>query len=300
MDRLRKLDLTGLSEVTRTPIHRLIELAVGSDYFYQRRTLVSESGKKRELLVPAPELKKIQIQIYRRLLRPLRPHKAVACVRGRGVRWAVTQHSRRPVLLHEDIADFFPSVGRGRVVAALQRFEVAPDAIEILSGLVTAQDQLPQGAPTSTAVGDLVLFKLDCRLGGLADSEGLTYTRYVDDLAFSGGMRLQHRFEPLIHRIIAEEGWRLNAKGGTHGPESRHLLLGVVVNSSPNATVEYRNSLRSVLRLIRSGKIEVTRNELRSLRAKVDWVAALNPRSGTSLRKHLEIPDKGKTVAQSG
>lgn len=287
MRELRELDLKRLSFLTRTPVERLIELSTGSDYYYERRTLVRSSGKRRDLLVPCRELKKAQTALYRRLLRSLPPHRAVACVRGRGVRWALSQHSGRPFLLHEDISDFFPSVTRKRVEDALCRLETPPEIARLLSGLMTANNQLPQGAPTSTAAGDLVLFPLDSRLAGLARKEGLTYTRYVDDLALSGGSRLRGRFRRLIRRIVAGEGWVLNNKGGIYGPTERHLLLGAVVNSSPNATREYRAGLRSALRLIQAGRFEASASDRKSLAAKVEWVATLNRRSAEPLRAYL-------------
>jgi hypothetical protein len=290
---IRELSLASLARVAGIGQDRLVQLARFPERSYRRRYLTDDRGKRRELLVPAAELKQVQTRLYRGVLRPLKPHPAAACVRGRGVLWTVNKHARRPALLHEDIADFYPNVRRDRVMAEIRRVGASYEAGDLFSRLVTVFDQLPQGAPTSTAVGDLVLFRLDRRLYRLADSVGLTYTRYVDDLAISGGEQRVRRFAPLVKRIVAEEGWELNGKGGIRGGESRHFLLGAVINSSPNASREYRRAVRSVLRMIATGRVAVTPAELRSLSSKVAWVAALNPLAGEGLRSHLveAVPD---------
>ena len=123
--------------------------------------------------------------------------------------------------------------GRGFV-----RLGAREQVANALVRLVTLDERLPQGAPTSVAVADMVLFPLDVRLTGMAKQHGFTYSRYIDDITLSGGSRLA-RFEQTARRIVTELGWELNEKGGLVGSDQRHSLLGGIVNAKPNVTSEY-------------------------------------------------------------
>src|SRR3954468_15585557 len=98
-----------------------------------------------------------------------------------------------------------------------------------------ADPHLPQGAPTSPALANLVCYRLDRRLTGLAGAFGARYTRYVDDLTFSGGAaRGRGRFAALVAGIVADEGFRVNpAKTSAVSAARRQSVLGAVVNVRP-------------------------------------------------------------------
>ncbi len=156
-------------------------------------------------------------------------------------------------LLRLDLANFFPSVREGAVKDCLLRLGARGELANAMVRLVTLRERLPQGAPTSVAVADIVLCRLDVRLAGMAERRGFTYTRYVDDITVSGGKRLA-RFEDLTRRIVTELGWELNEeKGSLVGPRQRHSLLGAVVNAKPNVSREYFDDVRSCLRRVVDG-----------------------------------------------
>ena len=152
--------------------------------------------------------------------------------------------------------------------------------------LVTLPEGLPQGAPTSVAVADLVLFPLDVRLAVMAERHGLTYSRYIDDITISGGKRVG-RFERLTRRIVADAGWDLNEKGGLVGPDQRHGLLGAVVNAKPNVAREYVREVRSHLRLVTRGRERLDEDDLRTLESRVNWILSVNPDHERTLRPLL-------------
>ena len=152
--------------------------------------------------------------------------------------------------------------------------------------LVALPEGLPQGAPTSVAVADIVLFPLDVRLAGMAERRGLTYSRYVDDITVSGGNRVG-RFERLTRSIVADMGWELNEKGGLVGPDQRHGLLGAVVNAKPNVAREYVREVRSYLRLVAKGQERLDEDDLRKLESKVNWILSVNPDRERTLRPLL-------------
>src|SRR5690606_23897215 len=108
---------------------------------------------------------------------------------------------------------------------------------------------LPQGAPTSPALSNLIAHGLDRRLTGLAAAREATYTRYADDLAFSGtGQPPGPDFARLLHRIIAGEGFEPDPeKFRSRGPGSSHRVTGIVVNRHPNLTRTEHDRLRATL-----------------------------------------------------
>jgi hypothetical protein len=169
-----------------------------------------------------------------------------------------------------DLGAFFASVSAPRVWGLLQSTTGLPEPVaHLVTGMVTttaprsvwralpvaagadarerhrrlgvrvARPHLPQGAPTSPALANLVCFRLDRRLAGLAAIVGVRYTRYVDDLTFSGDRRIRgDRFAALVSEVAAEEGFRVNpVKTRVAGAGSRQRVLGAVVNAGPHSPV---------------------------------------------------------------
>jgi hypothetical protein len=152
---------------------------------------------------------------------------------------------------------------------------------------------LPQGAPTSPALANLCAFRLDCRLHGLAQSLETTYSRYADDLAFSGGERLERsarRFQVAVAAIAAEEGFEL------HLHKSRFMrrgvcqqLAGVVVNEHPNVRRRTFDLLKALLtNCARRGPHDQNRDGHADFRAyllgRIGHVAMVHPARGAKLR----------------
>jgi hypothetical protein len=158
---------------------------------------------------------------------------------------------------------------------------------------------LPQGAPTSPALANLVAFGLDRRLAGLADRFGAQYTRYVDDLTFSGGRSLRDarsRFVAKVAEIVTSEGFRLNdSKTVVLGNSGRQALLGAVVNDRPTVSRPERDALRALLHNCAAhgwhGQARGIPNFPDHVRGRISWVAALDPEFGARLRAAYERID---------
>jgi hypothetical protein len=114
-----------------------------------------------------------------------------------------------------------------------------------------ATAHLPQGAPTSPALANLAAFGLDRRLDGLAAALGARYSRYADDLAFSGGLHLRRTRADvgrLVATIAGEEGFRLHpAKTSCRTSAQRQVLAGVVVNRRPNVARKDYDRLKAIV-----------------------------------------------------
>ena len=169
---LRGLTLKQLSSELGVDRHELRWLTRRGAHLYDERRLSKKGNGSRRLLVPTPRLKLFQRAFYKKYLRDHAYHPAAYCVRGRGILDAVRQHRSRTHLLHLDITDFFPSVDCGDVRDCLRREGVSKDAVPTIARLFTCENQLPQGAPTSVAIGNLVLHPLDVRLTGYCRKPG--------------------------------------------------------------------------------------------------------------------------------
>jgi hypothetical protein len=154
-----------------------------------------------------------------------------------------------------------------------------------------AVPHLPQGAPTSPALANLVCFRLDRRLAGLAAAFGGTYTRYVDDLTFSGDAGIgRDRFAELVTEIVTDEGFRVNpGKTSATTAARRQSVLGAVVNVRPTLPRRERDALRALLHNCAThGWAGQTRgHDPATFRdhvlGRVAWAASLDPALGARL-----------------
>jgi RNA-directed DNA polymerase len=159
-----------------------------------------------------------------------------------------------------------------------------------------ATPHLPQGAPTSPVLANLCAHRLDCRLAGLADAEGAHYSRYADDIVFSGGRRLHAHaagMRRIVEEIVRAEGFRLNPhKSQLMSRAGRQRICGIVVNDRPNAPRRDYDRLRALLHDAElHGPAAANRAGVPDLRAhllgRISWVEALNPARGPALRRRL-------------
>jgi RNA-directed DNA polymerase len=215
------------------------------------------------------------------------------------------------VLVRIDLRGFFTSIRPGRVYGVLLSAGLPEPVAHTLTGLVTtvapldvrrlvpSADRpalgvahLPTGAPTSPALANLAAFQLDRRLDGLARAFGATYTRYVDDLLFSGGHDLRahsRRFVALADRIVRDEGFAVAAaKTVTRTRSGRQFALGAVVNARPTLPRPERDALRAILH---NCSVHGWRSQAGDradfpawVHGRVAWAAGLDPVFGERLR----------------
>jgi hypothetical protein len=282
-------------------------------------------GGYRLLEAPKFRLRRIQRWILHSVLAPIPPSpRAHGFVPGRDVRSFVQPHVGRAVVVRLDLEDFFASVRRARIAALFRRVGYPRGVAGALANLCTVSTphhvlaahpregadlaqrflanqrlrdrHLPQGAPTSPALSNLVAWRLDCRLGALAEAFGASMTRYADDLAFSGDETFARSlpfFLPQAGAIALEEGFCVNhRKTRVMRRGRRQDLCGVVVNEKPNAPRRERDRLRAVLFNVARFGLESQNRDghpdfRRHLEGKVAWVAALNGAVGAKLKARL-------------
>jgi RNA-directed DNA polymerase len=213
-----------------------------------------------------------------------------------------------------DLEGFFPCIGFPRIRSVFHRAGYSPAVATILALLCTEAPRrtvvydgaryhvatgprgLPQGACTSPGLSNQVARRLDRRLSGLAAKLDLTYTRYADDLTFSGGDALEGRVGYLMARvrhIAQDEGFAVNeAKSRVLRQGNAQTVTGLVVNDRPGARRAEVRRLRAILHRARSEGLEPQNREGRPnfvawLRGKIAFVEMARPETGAKLRAEL-------------
>jgi RNA-directed DNA polymerase len=162
------------------------------------------------------------------------------------------------------------------------------EAASLLVNSTTWDGQLPQGAPTSSAIANLSMTRVDVRLEGLAATQGFDYTRYVDDLTISGPGRLK-KFRGLIQKVVEEEGFRVNPeKILTMHSGERQVVTKIVVNTKLNLTREDRKDIR-LKALQHAATPRRIRSNGESLKGQLSWLQSVNPLLATKIRYLAEV-----------
>jgi RNA-directed DNA polymerase len=227
---------------------------------YQETTIPKRSGGTRRILIPDPPLKAIQRSILKRLLRRLRAHPAAhGFERGHSIVSNAKSHKGQAIVLRMDVKNFFDSTTAKRITAYFQSIGWDAQASQELTRLCTQGNALPQGAPTSPRLSNIVNFHLDQRLEGLARKHRATYTRYADDLTFSFSDDEPSRPRVVIRStkaILANLGYQLHQrkKLSIRRHFARQLVTGLVVNVRINLPRETRRWLRAVEHRIAAGR----------------------------------------------
>jgi RNA-directed DNA polymerase len=298
---------------------------------YRYRWTPRRSGLPRLIEAPKARLKEIQRWVLHAILDHIPPHDAAhGFTRGRSVLTHAATHTGQGVVLRLDLRDFFASVAARRVYGLFHAVGYGHSVAHTLTGLCTntvptivwneverpakpqlvgphfwlgrelATPHLPQGAPTSPALANLAAFGIDRRLTGLSAAFSMRYTRYADDLTFSGPRMTGRANRTLIERaarIIHEEGFRLHQdKSSLRSAAQRQLVTGVVVNQTTNVSRVDYDRLKALLHRLAldtpDGDSSRRSVDLQAhLRGRVAWVATLNPRRGEKLRRLLDAVD---------
>ena len=155
---------------------------------YRAFHLSKGHGKVRNIVAPDDTLKEIQRWLHTEVFAKLTPHEAASgFVRRRSTGYGARRHRGRPLVINLDLKDFFPSIRSWRVFGLLRELGYTEEVSWLVTNLCCLDRKLPQGAPTSPVIANLIAKRLDARLDGLAKKhKGVHYTRYADDITFSG------------------------------------------------------------------------------------------------------------------
>lgn len=234
---------------------------------YKLFTIPKRGGGSRQLQAPAPALKLMQRRLLKRVFARLRVHPAVhGFERQRSILTNARPHVRKAVVVRIDLRDFFPSTRADRVEKYFRHIGWNRPAAALLVKLCCHDGGLPQGAPTSPRLANVVNYGMDMALQKLADNQGAVYTRYADDLTFSLALDDRAKVHALVRGaklICAGAGYAIHhqKKLRIRRGHQRQLVTGLVVNREPNLPRATRRWLRAVRHHQRVGRPATLRGE---------------------------------------
>ncbi len=282
-------ELKTLEKDLGYPIKTLYALSNNILKHYHTVYLSKSDGGKRKLSVPDYFLKRVQKSIAENILAyyPI-SRFATAYTYGKSVLDNAKPHVGKQKILKLDIEGFFDNVIYSRVKEEVFYKEKFSEPIRILlSMLCYCGNVLPQGAPTSPAITNIIMYKFDEKIGAYCEERGIAYTRYSDDMTFSGDF-IESELVSLVKKELRAIGFFLKNRKTVLVPSSkRQVVTGIVVNEKINLAKEYKRKVRQEVYYIK--KFGVKRHlertgigdedkYLNSLKGRIAFILQANPK----------------------
>ena len=250
---------------------------VPDDEKYTIFSIPKRSGGSRTIAAPATALKLIQQKLNQVLQATYQPKPSVhGFVQGRSIVTNASRHLKRRYLFNVDLKDFFPSINFGRVRGMFMAapYKLDPPVATVLAQICCFQNTLPQGAPTSPIVSNMICPKMDSQLQRLAKGHRCHYTRYADDITFSttvrdfpsalarSGSAGQLEVGPELRQVIEENGFKINPeKVRLRTWSRRQEVTGLTSNEKPNVRRKYVRQIRAMLHAWRKFGLDAAQEE---------------------------------------
>lgn len=284
-----------LAYLVDMPLDELRDLARNVGRHYRQWTTTDEKkNKTRTFKEPDKKLKRVQRRVLRNVLNEFElPEVAHGGVKGKSPKTNAAQHCGKPFVVSQDIRNFYPSVSHREVAAMFRReFGCGRDTAWLLTRLTTLDGQLPQGAPTSTAIANILLAStIDVPAKVVAEDRNITVTRFIDDFAFSGtnAQEMINSTSRAASRIGLRT-WRRRTKLKFMPASDRQEVTGLTVNSpdGPSVPKEKRDRIRAAIHNLRLFEKTEAERELRSIEGRINHVALHNIGSAQRLRTQLD------------
>jgi len=240
-------DQRHLSFLAGYDIGYILKVTNSNGPCYRSYKIPKRDGSSRRIDEPLPDLKSIQRWILDNILSKVQiSAHSQAFSPGSSIVKNSAPHCRSRKVLSLDIENFFGTIDYPRVCSLFSRLGYNSVVTTTLSNLVTLENVLPQGAPTSPAISNIVALKIDRRFSGFSKKFNLNYTRYADDITFSGTFSAGAVIT-FARRVIEEEGFKLNEKKTrVMGPHQSQEVTGIVTNEKLQAPRKLRRELRQI------------------------------------------------------
>lgn len=291
-------DVDHLSLVCGAPKELIAKMMFSDDKFYTIARIPKKSGEIRELHIPSVELKYLQRWILDNILNKINvsPYATGFC-NNKSIVDNAKIHIGKECILNMDIKDFFPSITFKMVFRIFVYFGYTKELSFVFAKLCTYEDSLPQGSPASPYISNIVCLKIDKRLSSLAKKYQANYSRYADDITFSGNAGIK-KLITIASEILFEEGFLTNEKK-TRLQYScqRQEVTGLVTNNGTIKVNKYykRDLYQAIYYCTKFGvnshlkKINCNKSFYKEhLYGKAYFVNMVEPDEGTKLFKLLD------------
>lgn len=218
-----------------------------AENFYSSFHLPKKKGGFRVISVPLPSLMETQRWVYKNILSNITVSKfAKAYRKGESIINNARFHRGQKIVLKLDIEDFFGSLAFKHVFPIFLSCGYTKEIAVLLANICLLKNKLPQGAPTSPVISNIAFVNIDNIFAKYAISQGIRYTRYSDDMTFSGSFTVGSVVH-FVEKVLNENSFKLNhKKTRVLRRNSRQIVTGIITNEKLNAPRELRRKLSQI------------------------------------------------------
>ncbi len=271
---------------------------------YRHFSIARGPNKVRMISAPDARLKFFQRKLADKLTELYRPRNPVhGFVAARSVKTNALAHLHRRFVINIDLKDFFPTISQNRVEGMLSSLGINARVAEIIARICCNNGHLPQGAPSSPVLSNMICFRLDKNLMGIAKEARCIYTRYADDITFSSHQPPTALFETTLppagrfspdlfvtklRNVFQQNGFAINPDKAHYADRhSRRIVTGVKVNELLNIDRRYVRNIRAVLHSIETLGIKAAEKKFHDKHGGRSGLAA-HPRGKISFLTHIK------------
>jgi len=262
-------DVAHLCKMLRTDENELLSIANLVDESYSTLQ-ITNNGKTRTVDNPNDLLKQTQRKINKILQGIHLPECVHGSIRGKSNTSNASVHCKANIVYCLDLKDFFPNISSRKVRYTFEKtLNCSPPVATLITKLATYKYKLPTGAPTSPAIANLLFREVDEKLLRISLKNKICYTRYVDDLTFSGKY-ISSTTRTIIKNIVASSGYTINKKKEKLlDSQSQKIVTGLNVgNSAPSVPKAYKIALRKeIFMLKKMERFGVHEDEIQALKS---------------------------------
>ena len=279
-------DLSHFSVLVGYSTRYITHALIFTPFYYRRFQIKKHNGSLRTIAEPLPSLKEILQWILNNVLYALDTSKfAKAYKRGMTLKQNLVFHKEQPFVLSLDIKDFFSSIRRPEVENIFHALGYSALVANFLAKICCLDNCLPQGASTSPCLSNIFLRNFDDTISGYCIERKIRYTRYADDLSFSGVFNYKELIK-VVETELATMGLYLNRdKTKLMKASQRQIVTGVVVNKKLQVVRSKRKKIRQTIYYIKKFGVEEhqkktqsqKQNFLQHLRGEIQFVLFINP-----------------------
>ena len=227
-------DVDDFSKITHISKYSIYHLSKHSDKYYKTYTIPKKSGKPRRICQPSKKLKGLQSWILVNVLDKLKvSNSCKGFEKGTSTASNAEPHKNANTILTIDLKDFFPTIKRNQVYNIFKAIGYNETIATVMTNICTFENALPQGSPCSPKLANLSAWTLDVRIQGYVGKRGINYTRYADDLSFSGLIPSKVvNIIPMIKKIVEDENFIINpSKTRVAGSARAKIVTGLVISN---------------------------------------------------------------------
>lgn len=248
----------------------LYNISNNIDANYDELIIKKKNKSLRYLYEPSHELKEIQKRILKNILEEMKlPEYVIAYKKGCSLKDNAIQHVNKKMIVKLDIKNFFDNITFNKVYDSCFNETLYPKSLGVLlTNLCCYNNKLPQGAPTSGYISNLVMRNFDLKIMNYCKENKISYTRYCDDMTFSGDFNV-NELTSYAKKLLKENGFLLNKrKTRVINQSNRQLVTGIVVNEKLSISRKYKKKLRQEMYYIRKFGINSHIKKLKILNKK--------------------------------